>query len=363
MQEVLGQTFLGNTIEHYYWFAGIVVAGIVLKRLLSRGISSFVYRVIKKYSSGLGNNHLFNLLKKPVELLVLIITFYFAFDWLDFPVEWHLAPKEHFGVRMVIRRFFLTSLALALTWIVLRLIDFWALTFTHKAIREGNGNHSQLIPFMKEVIKVIVVIFSLFFMLGTIYHLNITSLIAGLGIGGLAVALAAKESIENLLGSFTIFFDKPFTIGDTIKADSIEGTVERIGFRSTRIRTGEKSFVTVPNKKLVDEVLDNLSLRTERRVSFSISLSYNTSPDNIKKIIADIEKGINEYSTTNHLATRVTLYNLGLTAINIHVLYFVTGNDNDIYLKTRQDVNMKIIEIVTGYGVQFAVEKIQTSTN
>src|SRR6185295_11619359 len=102
-------------------------------------------------------------------------------------------------------------------------------------------------------------------------------LIAGLGIGGLALALAAKETIENLFASFTIFLDKPFTIGDLVQVGSVTGKVESIGFRSTRIRTAEKSFVTVPNKKMVDVELENQSERFERRAYFTIGLTYATS--------------------------------------------------------------------------------------
>jgi MscS family membrane protein len=358
MKELLQQTFLGNTVESYYWFGGIILAAILFKRLLSKGFSSFIFQFLKKYSTGVGNSQLFNLLKRPFELLVLLVAFYFAFDRLNFPGEWHLAARDHFGVRMMVHRLFLVALFFAITWVVLRIVDFWAMEITHKASQEGSKTHHQFVPFMKEIVKVIIALFSVFFMLGTIFHLDITSLIAGLGIGGLAVALAAKESIENLLGSFTIFFDKPFVIGDTIKTNNIEGSVERIGFRSTRIRTTEKSFVTVPNKKLVDSELDNLSLRTGRRVLLTISLSYNTSLENTKGIIADIEKFLAEHPSINHAENRVTLYDLSTTAINIQVLYFVIGNSSDTYLKTRQEVNIQIIEAVNKHGGRFAVTPV-----
>src|SRR6185369_10292037 len=123
----------------------------------------------------------------------------------------------------------------------------------------------QLVPFLREAIKIIIGVFSFFFILGAVFHINIASLIAGLGIGGLAFALAAKETLENLLGSFTIFLDKPFVVGDVVKVGSAEGTIENIGFRSTRIRTLEKTLLTVPNKKMVDAELDNLTERVVRR--------------------------------------------------------------------------------------------------
>ena len=117
---------------------------------------------------------------------------------------------------------------------------------------------------------------------------NIIALTTGLGIGGIALAMASKESLENLLGSFTIFLDQPFTVGDTVTVGSITGTVEKVGFRSTRIRTFDKSIVTVPNKKMIDAELDNLGMRPVRRVKFNIGLTYETSIEQMKLIVADI---------------------------------------------------------------------------
>ena len=128
-----------------------------------------------------------------------------------------------------------------------------------------------------------VVIFGVLIILGNIFGIEITALAAGLGIGGVAVALASKESLENLLGSFTIFFDQPFTVGDIVTVGNITGLVEKVGFRSTRIRTFDKSLVSVPNKKMVDADLDNLGKRDVRRVKFYLGLTYDTKIDQIKK--------------------------------------------------------------------------------
>jgi MscS family membrane protein len=224
----------------------------------------------------------------------------------------------------------------------------------YRASLTESKSDDQLVPFVKESIKVIIVIFSVFFMLGAIFKLNIASLIAGLGIGGLAIALAAKESLENLLGSFTIFLDKPFIIGDLIRINGIEGNVEKIGFRSTRIRTLEKSFVTVPNKKLVDTELDNLSLRIQRRAKFSIGLTYDTKATQFKNIISEIQAYIEKHPHVLPNETRVRLHEFDASSLNIMVLYFVDTLEYDTYLDVREDINYKIIEIVENNGALFA---------
>jgi len=355
MKDILQQTFLGNSIERFCWFGVILLTGILFKRIASRIFSYAIFGFIKKYAAGLGAQRLFILIKKPIETFVLLIALYFAFNRLNFPVEWQLGPREHFGVRMFIHHSFIVALSFACTWVILRLVDFFGLILAHKASLRESATGNQLVPFLRQAIKVVIVIFSIFFVLGTVFGLNITSLIAGLGIGGLAVALAAKESIENLLGSFTIFFDKPFVIGETIKTGSIEGTVEEIGFRSTRIRTAEKSYITVPNKKLIDNELDNLSRRTERRVLSTINLSYTTSLEKINRIIEEIKKELDEHKALNHSENRVTLYELSPASVNIQVLYFVNSNNATLYFQTRQDINSKIITIVNKNEGVFAI--------
>ena len=143
----------------------------------------------------------------------------------------------------------------------------------------------QLVPFAMEIIKFIVYIFTIFIILGNVLGVNVTALVTGLGIGGLALAMASKESLENLLGSFTIFLDKPFTVGDNVTAGTITGTVEKVGFRSTQIRTFDKSLVTVKNKKMIDAELDNLGMRPVRRVKFDIGLNYETTAEQMKNIV------------------------------------------------------------------------------
>lgn len=354
IRETLQQTFLGNTLENYCWFAGIIIVGLIFLRLLSKFLTFLIFKVLKKYSTGVGYDKLLMLLKQPLNIFILLVTLYLAFDRIDFPIEWHLVPLHRFGVRMILYTLFKIGMVFSMTWILLRVIDFFGLVMMHRASLTDSKTDDQLVPFVKESIKVLVVIFSAFFVMGAIFKLNIASLVAGLGIGGLAIALAAKESLENLLGSFTIFLDKPFIIGDFIKSNGVEGHVEKIGFRSTRLRTIEKSYVTIPNKKLVDTELDNLSLRIQRRAKFNVCLTYETKPEQFKKVIAEIHSFISEHQHVLKGETRIRLYEFDSSSINIMVVYFVDTLEYDVYLDVRQEINYKIMEIVDNNGVSFA---------
>lgn len=352
-QEIFQYTFLGNSLEHYCWFAGILLLGIIIKRFLSKILAQLTFKLVKKYSSGVGFDRFLDLLRGPFSVFIVLITIYFAFDRLEFPREWNLVSEEKFGIRMVVLKCFQVSIVLSLTWILLRIADFFGVILMHRASQTESKLDDQIVPFVKESIKVILAIFSLFFILGSICNINIASLIAGLGIGGLAFALAAKESIENLLGSFTIFLDKPFVVGDLVQIGNVSGNVEKIGFRSTRIRTLDKSYVTVPNKKLVEAELDNLSLRTLRRVKFTLSLSYSNSADQIKSFIDDLKTFITTNPTTQQEA-QVRFFELGKNSIDLMVLYFIDTLDYDYYLAMRETVNYEIMDIAQKNKISFA---------
>lgn len=354
VQEFLQRTILGNSIENICWFVGVIVVGLIFQRLLSKLLTFFVFKFLQKYSVGVGYDKLLTLLKKPMGILIMLLAVYIGLNYLSFPAEWHMAGMERFGLRLVLYRSFQIGIIVTVTWIILRVVDFFGLVLLYRASLTESKADDQLVPFIKESVKVIVMIFSVFFILGAVFKLNIASLIAGLGIGGLAIALAAKESLENLLGSFTIFLDKPFVIGDLIRVGGVEGHVEKIGFRSTRIRTLEKTFVTVPNKKLVDSELDNLSLRTWRRAKFNIGLTFQSKPAQLKKIVEEIQQYIEGHAHTINGETRVKMHEFDPSAISIMVIYYVDTMEYDVYLDVRQEINYKILDIVESNGCNFA---------
>jgi MscS family membrane protein len=346
--------FLGNPIENYFWFLGIIAVGFLFRTLMSKWISRVMFRLLKSYAKGeIGFENLLELIKGPLSASISLITIYFAFIQLKFPEQWNIPAVDEFGLRMILSKGFQISLCITVTWIILRLVDFLGLVFFHKAVLTASKSDDQIVPFIREAFKVLIVIFSIFFILGAIFKLDITSLIAGLGLGGLAIALAAKESLENLLGSFTIFFDKPFVIGDLIKIGDIEGNVERIGFRSTRIRTLEKTYVTVPNKKLIDTELDNLSLREVRRVKFDFGLKYTSQQNSIQNIISRIKKFILKHPDVTE-ECYVHLYAYKDFSISIRVIFFIKVADWETYMNAREQINFAIMDIVRNEGCDFS---------
>lgn len=353
LPEFFYEVYFGNTVLDYCWLVGLIILGFIFERFLSKIISNLLYKTISKYSEDISNEVFFNLLHKPISWFLMLIIIYMASSHIEYPTEWNLAPKEEFGIRMIIHKFYQLFLYGSITWIVLKVTDFIFLVLEKKAEKTENKQDDQLIAFASEFVKIVIIIFSIFVIMGSVFEVNIGSLIAGLGIGGLALALAAKESLENLLGSFTIFFDKPFMIGDTVQVGSIVGTVEKIGFRSTRIRTLEKSYLTVPNRKMIDAELDNLSLRTFRRVKFNVGLTYSTKIEQIKNIVTDIQKLIDDHTHTN-MDGKVRFMEFGASSLDVMVLYYIDTMDFGVFLEVKEEINFKIMEIVQKHGSDFA---------
>ena len=299
---------------------------------------------IKKYNS---------LLKKPLQYFLLLIVLYFSVNFLNLPD--FMISKEGSGVNFeeYLTKTYNLFLLVTVFWVVSKFIDFVGYKLKNKALKTESKVDDQLIPFAIDIAKVLTIVLGFVMILGNVFNVNVTALVTGLGIGGVAFALASKESLENLLGSFTIFFDKPFTVGDIVTLGGVTGIVEKVGFRSTRIRTFDKSIVTVPNKNIISTELDNLGARPVRRVKFNIGLTYDTSVDNIKNIVADIQKLIDDHPMTNQDG-RVRFLNFGASSLDIMVLYYVDSPDWEVLIDAQQKINYEIIDIVNKYKCEFA---------
>jgi MscS family membrane protein len=244
-------------------------------------------------------------------------------------------------------------LVLAITWIATRMVDFTSEVMADRAALTESTQDDQYVLFLKDVLRVVVYIAAIFVILGGIFNLNITSLLAGAGLAGLAVALAAQDSLANLFGSLTIFGEKPFIMGDFVETNGILGTIEKVGFRSTRIRTLDRTYVTLPNRMIMENPINNLTDRTFRRVDYTVGVLYGTPVDTIKTIVDRIQEYIDEHPKTNDGGI-VAFHEFGASSLNIKVIYFIKEVDWNPYLKIREEVSLGIMQIVLDNGGDFA---------
>lgn len=361
--DFLQKDFLGSHLYVYVEFSLILVLALLLKKYIARILARLFFVFLRKKSNSLLGSQFRVLLSQPFQGLILTIAFYFAFVQLDQPLSgvvlWNRAKSAGAVQRLVISlmdvidQIFILCLFFFITLLIARLLSFFFLAWTQKAEREQDKARLQMLPLLKDVLTVTLWIISFFMVLGAVFNVNVAALIAGLGVGGIAIAFAAKESLENLLASFMVMLDKPFAIGDWIKIDNVEGTIEKVGFRSSRIRSFDKSVIILPNRKLIESSLENLSERGLRRVKFTVGAVYGISRENLRQIISEIKEVIQKTPNTVEEPI-VYLDSFGDSSVNIFVIYYVAVRDDVDFFGLKQEINLAIYEIMYRLGTGFA---------
>jgi MscS family membrane protein len=244
-------------------------------------------------------------------------------------------------------------LTVAGVWAAFRTTDLAADLFAQKAAQSDNKFDDLLVPLLRKTIKIFVTAIGLIYIANAL-NIDIVPLLTGLGIGGLAVAFAAKDTIENFFGSVSVILDQPFEVGDWVQIGDVEGTVEELGFRSTRIRTFYNSLITVPNASLVRANVDNFGRRKYRRTRTSLGLEYGTPPEKIEAFCEGIRELIRSHPYTRKDYFVVYFNNFGPHSLDILVYCFHECPDWQTELRERQRLYTDIIRLADRLGVGFA---------
>jgi MscS family membrane protein len=183
---------------------------------------------------------------------------------------------------------------------------------------------------------------------------DISTFVAGLGLAGLALALAAQDTLQNVFAGVTIILDKPFDVGDRILTNGIDGVVEDINFRSTRIRTLELEFVTIPNSSISNNAIVNFTKRDERKVKMQIGCLYSTKADALKQVIKKLRQTLENDKDVVTDSINVNLDAFGDSSIKILVIYLTATSDWNQYLEIKERINFEIMKIMESSGVEFA---------
>jgi MscS family membrane protein len=238
-------------------------------------------------------------------------------------------------------------------WFLWRMIDGLGEYFSARATQTESALDDQLVPFVAKTLKIFLVITGVLVVAQNMGY-SISGLIASLGIGGIAVAMAAKDTISNVFGSIMILIDRPFTVGDWIKTEDFEGVVEEVGFRSTRIRTFAKTLVNVPNSIMANIVIDNIDARPKRRVKMRIGLTYGTPVGKMQAAIEGIEDILRKHIGVDQNFFLVKFDEFEDSSLSIFLYYFTKTTHWAEYLQVRQEVNMQIMELLDSLGLEFA---------
>ena len=355
--EFLDKLILDNTIRSYFVVFIIIIVVLLFKKLLSHKIASLLFLLLNKQWTTLKKSDFVTLTIKPLSWLLVIVVSDFAIEKLNYPTAWNF--KLH-GILLndILEKIGNSAIIIAVFYFLISLINFISLLLEQQAVNDADKSHGQIVIFFRDLLKVFIGTIGLLFVLRAAFNQNIGTLLTGLSIVGAALALAAKESIENLIASFIIFFDKPFYTGDTLKVNNVSGTVERIGLRSTRIRTNEKTLVTVPNKQMVDSIVDNFSMRNQRRAEIKLVLSDKTKPTQVQKLIDAVKNTIIELQH-NILKSSVFVTDFGKDGVTITIEYFTVAFTMQEYNALKQKVNFKLMYLMEEYHLEMS----STSSN
>lgn len=350
--EFLDTIFLDNSIMSYLVVILTILVVFLFKRLLSHYVASLLFIFIHRAWKNIEKSEFKKLIVRPLGWLLVVIVSVLALGSLHFPSAWHFEIYRTDSFTLF-NRIGVCIIIISFIKFVLSFVDFIALILEQKALLTANKNDDQLIVFFRDFLKVIITLSGVLILIKAGFNQNIGSLLTGLSIVGAALALAAKESLENLIASFIIFFDKPFFIGDTLKVNNVTGKVERIGLRSTRIRTPDKTLVTVPNKQMVDSIVDNYSMRDHRRAEFKLELSLKTSSDNIEAFIEKAKSVLARYEVeiTSH---SVFFTEYTKNGIVITVEYFTIPFSMDEFQKLKQTVILSMKKILEESKIELA---------
>ena len=350
MQDLTNKILLNNPIGDYLVVGLVLLIIFILKKRASKNITRLIFFLFRKLGRRINETEFFELILAPLENFIVFLTGYLAFGGLVFPKAFR------FNILKSTSQDLISGLATGVLiylffYTILKVIDYMAIVLEKKANQTKDYTDNQLIIFFREFLKVLVIIVCILVILRFIFNQDITKILAGLSLAGAALALAAKESIENLIASFIIFFDKPFTVGDILKVHQVNGTVEKIGLRSTRIRTTERTYVTIPNKQMVDSIVDNISLRTNRRAEILLQLELKTIAADLKILIKNIEEKLSEFQI---IEQSVYLSDIRSDAYLITVEYFVQVIAISEFNELKQQVNIAVLELLENMGIGMA---------
>jgi MscS family membrane protein len=332
--------------------AAILLVTLLIKRLISRFFASLIYTwVDKKNHSDLRKNHVHRLIV-PIEQFLLFLVAIIAIYELKFPAVWDLKLFK-LSLQQFIDSGVKFMFILLLIRVSLRTLEFISIILENKARLTKDLSDDQLVLFFRDFFKVFIYIIGILLVLRYVFNESIGNLVTSLSIVGAAIALSTRESLENIIASFIIFFDKPFMVGDMVKVSGFTGTIEKIGLRSTRIRTQDKTYISVPNKQMVDSIVDNISLRSERKIEMDLQLSVTTSAQALTDFanhMRAILKAEIELSSC-----QVFIAESGKQFHTLHVECLVNMQmDIDAFLVLRERLNLAAIEYANAHQIQFS---------
>ncbi len=343
--QLTSTTLLDITLAHWLLAITTLFITVVAQRYIVRLFHAIARKITARTETQL-DDVLLEAAERPAGILIFVIGLIISVHLLNPPVDtFPLISLADSGGRIV-------SIVIGV-WFLWRLLEGLAAYFTARAKQTDSSLDDQLVPFIAKTLKIFLILTAVLVVAQNMGY-SVSGLIASLGIGGIAVAMAAKDTIANIFGSIMILIDRPFMVGDWIKTSEFEGVVEEVGFRSTRIRTFARTLVNVPNSTLANMVIDNIDQRRQRRIKMRIGLTYDTTPAQMKAALAGIDQLLCDHPGVDQGYKLVKFDEFEDSSLSIFLYYFSASKVWEEYLQVRQEVNLQIMELLESLELEFA---------
>lgn len=341
----LKQEIGGIEIYRFFVAFAIIFLTLLVKAVFNKYLSKALMRWAEK-SKFKFDDLLVHALVPPLNAAILLIGFFMAVRAFELPVE----PLD---IGLFVRQANGVAILMIVIWSAFRLTDLLLEIIRPVLAKTDEALVHQLEPILKKSFRTLVLLIGGIMIIQNLGY-SVGSLLAGLGIGGLAIALAAQETLANLFGSVVMLTDKPFVVGDWVQFKDVDGNVESIGLRSTRIRTWSKSLVVVPNKLLTSDIIENWSAMPKRRVKMTVGVTYDSPRDKVEALVQGIRRLLAEDPDINQEFHLVNFTGFGPSSLDIFIYYFTKTTKWAEYLDIRQRINLEIMRQVEALGLSFA---------
>ena len=339
--EVFEKIYYGNTVLQWSTALGIIIATILIGRLVLWLSKNMVRKVASKTTTQL-DDLLIESTERPLVFIISLFGIWWALN--------HLSLTEQ--VRVWISNGYDFLITIAFAWILTRFFDLLVKEYIEPKVRETETDlDDQLLPILRKGVKATIWVLAVVVGLDNAGY-DVGALLAGLGIGGLAFAMAAKDTISNLFGGFTIFTDKPFTINDRIIVAGVEGWVREIGVRSTRIQKLDGRNVVIPNAKFSDSVIENVSAEPSRMIKLNLGLTYSMSAEQIEKALGLLREIAKEHRDKIEERIKLSFNGFGDFHLSIYFAYYIKRGAD--ILETQTSMNIEIYKRFNSAGLEFA---------
>ncbi|MEZ4598248.1 MAG: mechanosensitive ion channel family protein [Syntrophotaleaceae bacterium] len=345
LEAILQETFLGISISHFAGAFLVLLAALVAKKVLNHIFTRVFHPMAARTKSPYDDQFLAGI-QRPAEFMLVIIGLFIAIQILQLPTE----PVD---LRRGAYALLKSLVTFDIAWALFNLVALLETFMSRWVSKTESTLDDHLLPFIRKSLRAFVIFLAVILTIQNLGY-SISGLLASLGIGGLAVALAAKDTLSNIFGSMMIILDRPFQVGDWIKAGELEGIVEEVGFRSTKIRTFAKTLITVPNNIIANLSVDNISRMPKRRIKLTVGVTYETTPGQMRRAVDAIRTMLRDHPAIDQEFFLVNFTDFNNSSLDILVYCFTRTTVWGEYLEARQDVCLKIMEILEGHGMEIA---------